>query len=471
MPQPFIPIDDQSLSQKDCKMDSVAQLGNSPLSEAILHDEQSSFLIANQTEEALQGKPVEKPSSPDLPISDDVTEIGEAPDGGIDAWMAVFASFMIHFLGLGAFYSFGVWASYYIKTGLAPLSVISFIGSVSAFFLLGLGVFSGRLAEKFGFRFMIVIGNVILTLGLLLASFSSQVWELMLTQGLLFGVGMSIAYFPAVSLPSQWFEKKRGLATGIAVSGSGIGGLVMSILTQKMIDGMGFSWTMRVTALVVFVGIMAVLPFVKTRLPPAPQSKTDWTVFKDSRFLLLLATGFFATFSNLVPVYYLPAYAIDIVGVSSTDAAVLLSIYNGASAVGRIIIGIGADTIVGRLNSLLLCTLVSAFSMLFIWTFSYSYAMLVVFCVVNGFVCGGYISLFPVVVGRIFGVKRLPSLVGTLMSISAIANLSGTPLAGVVRDSLGYKGVTVFSGVLTLLSFVFAIIVRFMEEPSLFSVV
>ncbi|TPX77897.1 hypothetical protein CcCBS67573_g00814 [Chytriomyces confervae] len=428
--------------------------------ESPLMDSEDKFLATTASVESLitDERKLEPPS--DLPIVEGSLVADVAPDGGADAWMAVFASFTIHFLGLGVLYSFGIYAAYYSSNNLAPISVISFIGAIGASFLVGLGLVSGRLAEKFGFRVMIVIGAFVLSIGLLLASFSTQVWQLVLTQGVLVGTGMSLSYFPAVSLPSQWFEKRRGLATGIAVSGSGLGGLVMSLLTQSMLTKIGFEWTMRATALIILVGILAVIPFVKTRLPPAPQSKTDWAVFKDHRFLLLLGTGFFATFANLVPVYFLPAYSIDVVGVSKTDAAVLVSIYNGSSAVGRILIGIGADTVVGRLNSLILCTFLSSASMLFIWTFARSYALLVLFACVNGFVCGGYISLFPVVVGAIFGVKRLPSLIGTLMSISAIANLSGTPLAGVVRDAFGYTGLTLFSGLLTLVSVVFALIVR-----------
>ncbi|KAJ3266161.1 hypothetical protein HDU77_002292 [Chytriomyces hyalinus] len=438
--------------------------------ESPLMDSEDKFLATTASVESLIAD--ERKLEPsDLPIVEGSLVADVAPDGGADAWMAVFASFTIHFLGLGVLYSFGIYAAYYSSNNLAPISVISFIGAIGASFLVGLGLVSGRLAEKFGFRVMIVIGAFVLSIGLLLASFSTQVWQLILTQGVLVGTGMSLSYFPAVSLPSQWFEKRRGLATGIAVSGSGLGGLVMSLLTQSMLTKIGFEWTMRATALIILVGILAVIPFVKTRLPPAPQSKTDWAVFKDHRFLLLLGTGFFATFANLVPVYFLPAYSIDVVGVSKTDAAVLVSIYNGSSAVGRILIGIGADTVVGRLNSLILCTFLSSASMLFIWTFARSYALLVLFACVNGFVCGGYISLFPVVVGAIFGVKRLPSLIGTLMSISAIANLSGTPLAGVVRDALGYTGLTLFSGLLTLVSVVFALIVRFMQEPSFFAVV
>jgi MFS family permease len=182
---------------------------------------------------------------------------------------------------------------------------------------------------------------------------------------------------------SQWFDKKRGLTTGIAVSGSGIGGLFFSVVTQRLLDSVGFAWTMRLTAIFVLVSCWGVLPFLKTLIPPAPQSKTDWAVFRDPTFLLLICTGFFATFGNLVPLYFLPSYAVE-KGLSISTGATLLSIYNGSSAIGRILLGLGADSILGRMNSLVICIVMSALSFCFMWSFATDLPMLIVFCFFNG---------------------------------------------------------------------------------------
>jgi hypothetical protein len=52
-------------------------------------------------------------------------------------------------------------------------------------------------------------------LGLILASFATQLWQIYLTQGLLFGIGGALVFSPSISLPPQWFVKYRSLATGI----------------------------------------------------------------------------------------------------------------------------------------------------------------------------------------------------------------------------------------------------------------
>lgn len=65
----------------------------------------------------------------------------------------------------------------------------------------------------------------------------------------MFGVGASLSYYPAVAAPSHWFVSKRGLATGLAVSGVGAGGSFLAPLTHWLIDRLDIQWTLRVLAL------------------------------------------------------------------------------------------------------------------------------------------------------------------------------------------------------------------------------
>ncbi|KAF9398803.1 hypothetical protein BGZ76_008031, partial [Entomortierella beljakovae] len=66
----------------------------------------------------------------------------------------------------------------------------------------------------------------------------------------MFGIGASLVYYPAIGAPSHWFDAKRGLALGLAVSGTGLGGLALAPATQAMIDHVGVNWTLRILALV-----------------------------------------------------------------------------------------------------------------------------------------------------------------------------------------------------------------------------
>ncbi|KAJ3112066.1 hypothetical protein HDU96_004991 [Phlyctochytrium bullatum] len=459
-PTTTTPPHSDDISKRDLEAISISR---APSPDDIKKDS-ASFLVSDAKDGDTEYPRVNDDGEPATPVS----EFEGPPDGGWQAWMVVFGSFMVHFVVLGVQYSFGVYATYFIKQGKGSPATVSFVGTLGAAVLPALGMVSGRLAEKFGFQRMIYIGTSIFALGLLLASFCTEIWQLFITQGFMTGLGASISYFPAVSAPSQWFLRNRGVATGIAVSGSGIGGLVLTLATQKMLDALGFAWTLRVTAIFSFVAVVSVTPFIRNRIPPSPQSKTDWSVLKDKRFALLLGMGFFATFALLVPLYFIPTYTVEVLNQPVGLGATLLSVYNGSSAAGRIVLGFGADSFLGRLNSLVLCMVVSGLSMLFLWTFASSVPILALFAIVNGFVAGGFISLFPVVVASIFGAERLPSMVGMLFSTSAIGNFGGAPLAGAIKERAGFTAAIVYAGVTTCVSSGFIVVVRFIQERSVF---
>ncbi|KAF9305477.1 hypothetical protein BGZ74_010143, partial [Mortierella antarctica] len=119
--------------------------------------------------------------------------------------------------------------------GASPPS-IALIGTIGTSTTYLVGFLSGVLSDRWGYRITSCAGTALMTLALILASFSKKLWQLYFSQGLLFGIGSSLVYFAAVSAPSHWFGKRRGLAMGLAASGSGLGGFFLAPLTQYLID-------------------------------------------------------------------------------------------------------------------------------------------------------------------------------------------------------------------------------------------
>lgn len=175
-----------------------------------------------------------------------------APDGGLRAWLVVLGSFLIHsFCFAPTEYIFGVFEHNYLEIFPASthgsIALIGTLGSSSTYFA---GFISGASADRFGYRTTALLGTGIMALALLLASFANHVWQLYLTQGVLFGIGASLVYYPAIGAPSHWFDAKRGLALGLAVSGTGLGGLALAPATQALVDTVGVKWALRVLAIV-----------------------------------------------------------------------------------------------------------------------------------------------------------------------------------------------------------------------------
>lgn len=76
------------------------------------------------------------------------------------------------------------------------------------------------------------IGVFCLVFALEMASLANQYWQLLLSQGILFGIGSSLVFIPSIGLPSQWFLAKRGIATGISSAGTGVGAVILSPVGQ-----------------------------------------------------------------------------------------------------------------------------------------------------------------------------------------------------------------------------------------------
>ncbi len=89
-----------------------------------------------------------------------------------------------------------------------------------------------RRHRRFSARWLTVPGVVLMTAGFLLASVSTRVWQLLLTQGLLYGVGSSMLYFPLLGPAPEYFTRHRATAMGLILSGGGIGGLVLGSMLQ-----------------------------------------------------------------------------------------------------------------------------------------------------------------------------------------------------------------------------------------------
>ncbi|KAG7440738.1 MFS general substrate transporter [Guyanagaster necrorhizus] len=393
-------------------------------------------------------------------VSDDLIDAHKGseslPDGGY-GWICVFCSFIVHFFALGIESSWGVYQSHYFTShDLGPVSNsdLAWVGSIQATGQPLVGILAGILAQRIGYRLTGFIGTCIMGIGLISASFSTHVWHLYLTQGVLFGVGSGFAFIPAVCIPSQWFTKHRGLATGIAASGYGVGGLLLSPLTQRLLDLMGFRWALRITGLMTFVGNATSFLFIITGLYEMPSSfplgvadiflrprasaklatKVDKTLMMDKVFLFLCSIGLLSGPGFYVPIFYVPDYAINKLERSAQDGANAAALISAFSAAGRVLVGIVGDQL-GHLPVLILCQCMGGIAQMAIWPFAHSLSGLMAFSSIYGFFTGGYVSLYPVVAADLYGVEGLASITGVMFSSFVPGTLLGPPISGAILDS------------------------------------
>ncbi|KAI7827314.1 major facilitator superfamily domain-containing protein [Kickxella alabastrina] len=229
-------------------------------------------------------------------------EYNPPPDGGY-GWVIVACSFLLEFFAEGPVSAFGVFQEYYVNerfSGQVSNATISLVGVLSSSCMAILGVVSGKLCERYGYRLVPMCGIVTLSLGYLLASFATKPWHLLLTQGVLCGIGASLTFLPAVVVPSQWFEKRRGLASGTVNMGIGVGGLVWTQFNHLMIRKFSVAWTLRLTAIVVLVTCTSSLMLIKTYKVSSNPRKIGLKQMNDRNFIVFMIGSFFTGVASLI---------------------------------------------------------------------------------------------------------------------------------------------------------------------------
>ncbi|KAJ1719265.1 hypothetical protein LPJ61_006343, partial [Coemansia biformis] len=211
-----------------------------------------------------------------IPSSTDAVEEQDSdvrPEDCAFGWIPTLAVAVNYMFIFGASNSYGVFSTYYLNDRFPGTSAatLSWIGSLITTFMLGCSVLTGALADKRGYRVTAYIGTVLCTAAYLLASFCNEVWQLILTQGILFGIGASFLFAPSISIPPQWFTKHRGLASGVAVAGSSFGGLWFTAATQAMINSLGAAWALRILGILTFVVTSVMNLFYIRRVPARPK--------------------------------------------------------------------------------------------------------------------------------------------------------------------------------------------------------
>lgn len=282
---------------------------------------------------------------------------------------------------------------------------------------------------------------------MMMLSLCKTYWQIMLCQAALMGPLMGLLQFPSMAAVSQFFDKNRAAAIGIAVSGSSIGGIIIPVALSKMLNdtNLGFGWSIRIIGFLVLPFLGVSIFAVKARLQPRKRPFWIWTAFKNTRLMILTASMFFTFMGMFLPLFFLPTYA-TMRGMDATLAGYLTAILNASSTFGRIIPGLMADKF-GKLNVYAVGALVTCI-VIFCMNEAESEAALIVYSVVFGFTSGTIISGASVAFTICCpDIRDVGTYAGMGMAIGAIGGLIGPPLDGVmIQKYSGFFQASMFSG-------------------------
>ncbi|TLS31032.1 hypothetical protein PpBr36_03879 [Pyricularia pennisetigena] len=385
------------------------------------------------------------------------------PDGGLRAWSQVACAWLVIFVTWGQVNAFGAFQTYYTDA-LAPLSpsVVSWIGAVQVWLTFFVGAFSGRLLDAGFFRPTVIVGAVVQLLGLFLVSSSTRFWQLMLTQGLLVGVGSGIVFTPSMGLISTYFVKRRAVAVGLATSGNAVGGLLYPLIVRQLLPAVGFAWTVRVVAFVNLVCLGIAVLFMRPRLPPRKSGPLiDFDAFKDPVYVGIVTGLFFVMWGTYYTMYYIASYGTQALGLPYSTAAITVIVVNAAGLLPRIIIPFVA-TRYGAINIAVPVTAVFAI-VAFTWLAVRSEPGYYAFAAAYGISNGAFHCLMPTVIASITPrLDMVGTRLGMAFSIIGFAALTGPPIGGALQGAMGgsFVGASIWAAVSMVMCLAFITFAR-----------
>ncbi|KAI0165399.1 major facilitator superfamily domain-containing protein [Hypoxylon sp. FL1284] len=318
-------------------------------------------------------------------------------------------------------------------------------------------------------RTITVSGVLVTTLGFTLASFSRSIWHLLLTQGFLVGLGMSLLYFPLLAPAPEFFTNHRATAMGFILAGGGAGGLIFSPVIRALLSSVGGRWTLRIYAV---INLLAGLPvawavprsrFAGVSTADAPERQNTHVsraLATQATFIFSVIAAFLQSAGAQLPLSFIPSYTTSL-GLNVSQGANYLAASNAINAVSRVLTGYAGDRL-GRQNTLVLTLLLAATSVFALWLSSVlaaaspsSLPLWLAFIALYSVSAGGYYALFPALIAEVFGIRHYAAVNAFILFVRGLGTMFGSPVGGQLLGSaeLGaaaYAGIAYWDGALLM---------------------
>jgi MFS family permease len=319
------------------------------------------------------------------------------------------------------------------------------------------GVMMGRLADRFGVMAPVLVGACGLGAGFILAGLSQHIVLFYVLQGVLIGFcGTSATFAPLVSDTSLWFDRRRGIALAICMSGNYVAGAMWPPVMQHFIEQGG--WRQTYVGIGVFcLATMLPLAFVLRPRPPAlaapatpaasgavPEGSRPMGLSPSAAQGLLCVAGVACCVAMSMPQVHIVAYCTDL-GFSAARGAEMLSVMLGMGVLSRLISGWISDRI-GGLRTLLLGSVLQGIALLMFLPFNGLVSLYLV-SAMFGLFQGGIVPAYALIVRQHFSPKEAGQRVGTVLMSTLFGMALGGWMSGAVFDLTGSYRAAFINGI------------------------
>jgi len=403
-------------------------------------------------------------------------------------WIVAVSAVTLLLAGGIGFYSFGAFFTPLIDEFGWSRAQISL--SMSIMGLIGLaGPLLGTWVDRYGAKRVMLLGALFMGLSFACLGFTFSLYYFYALYFVVAAGQMAILNIPVLTLVSNWFEKRKGLAMGISVAGFGLGGIIMLPLSAHLIDLLGWRWTYPILGITICLALVPLITLVVKNSPrdigtspdgekyiapekhqrtPVPDSNTRiqrWTLpkaLKTSTFWIIVL-AFMMVFVGTASVI---AHAVPFFvgqGFSNQLASTILGSAVGVSILARIITGYLSDRIPVKYVAVLFFTFQMAGLLVLI--FPGTQVNVPAFVVVFGLAMGGLFVLEPLTIREYFGLDSFGTIYGGLWAFQTLGWAAGPYITGYIFDTTGSYN-------LAFIAFIFAtllatVLIMFVRHPRL----
>lgn len=373
-------------------------------------------------------------------------------ESSVNRWYVVLGGVIVQFC-LGALYTWSVFQKPIQDMFGWSTSQVSLAFSINLAMIPILMIFAGRLLPKYGPTKMVLLGATVLSIGLIISSRTSSLTMLYLGYGLFGGCGIGIAYGIPIATCVKWFPDRRGMISGLAVAGFGLGSVFYAPVATKLVATYGPLNTFFIQAIYTMIGVIiggkllkaAPDGYVPDGWDPQSQSsgvsnKCDYNftpteMLKTPQYYFLLIMYTFANIAGLMIIGHASPIGQQVANLSPLEAGSIVSILAVVNTIGRMFWGTLSDKI-GRTKVVFIMYVISAITMFGMnslgsyWLFALGVS-LVAFCF------GGAMGTFPSIAADFYGPKYVGMNYGFIFLAYSLGAIIGPRLASVVVESSG----------------------------------
>ena len=339
---------------------------------------------------------------------------------------------------------------------------LSWIGTISTFLLISVGVISGPLFDLGYFKTMLFVGAGMETLGVFLMSLCTKYWQMVLTQGVMLGLANGLLYLPGLALVGRSFKKHRAMAMGITTCGAPTGGVIYTLCFEQLISRLGFGWMVRIMGFIMLGSYCIAFPLLlwgaKNMGDIAAGTKRklfDPTAFRDLPFWAYSISNFLIFCGYMVPFIFMASYGQIELGMSRSLSLYVIMIAQASSVIGRLVAAFTASKL-GVMIPWVICGITSGIFCI-AWIGVKSNGSFIAYAALYGGFSGALIPLPPSIFPIVCPDKRvLGARLGMAQGIGSIASLIGSPIAAALSEinthdgGINYLGLQLFTGLIMI---------------------